>query len=208
MWFFNSLTVPLSLRCQIPSACHDPPSVGHPGYACMISIFSSTFSWFTLSPNVLVFVKSFDSYQRTLIDTQASYGHLVPLSITDRPWNHTGVDFIVKLPLSSGFDSIFFIVDHFPKGPHFISCNKSMDAPAPATLFVSHFVCHDGFPDKIVFNQAPTFVLCSGLQYNQLLLQHITLKPIVRRSIKIRCCRHSCVIFVLIYRMINGGTLS
>lgn len=68
------------------------------------------------------------------------------------------MDFIVKLPLSSGFDSILVIVDHFSKGAHFIPCKESMDSSALASLFISHFFRHHGLPDKIVTDRGPTFV--------------------------------------------------
>lgn len=50
------------------------------------------------------------------------------------------------------------IVDNFSKGAHYIPCKKSMDAPALASLFVSHFFRHHGLPDKIVSDRGPTFV--------------------------------------------------
>lgn len=68
------------------------------------------------------------------------------------------MDFIVKLPASSGFDSILVIVDHFLKGAHFIPCKESMDSSSLASLFISHFFRHHGLPNKIVTDQGPTFV--------------------------------------------------
>lgn len=82
----------------------------------------------------------------------------MPLEIPDRPWSVIGMDFIVKLPLSSGFDSILVIVDHFSKGAHFIPCKESMDSSALASLFISHFFRYHGLPDKIVTDQGPIFV--------------------------------------------------
>lgn len=68
------------------------------------------------------------------------------------------MDFIVKLPLSSGFDSILVIGDHLTKGAHFIPCKESMDLSALASLFLTHFFRHHGLPGKIVTNRGPTFV--------------------------------------------------
>lgn len=123
-WFCDRLYVPPFLCLQIPSACNNSASVDYPGLASMLSLVSRTFSWPTLHPDVMLFVKSCDSCQCTCIDTQSSQGHLVPPSIPDCPWIHIGVDFIVKHLLSSGFDSIFVVVDHFSEGTHFIPCNS------------------------------------------------------------------------------------
>lgn len=82
----------------------------------------------------------------------------MPLPIPDRPWSVIGIDFIVKLPLSPTYDSIFVITDHMTKGAHFIPCNESMDSHALARLFVKDFFRLHGFPDKIVSDRGPTFV--------------------------------------------------
>lgn len=108
--------------------------------------------------DVINFCRSCDSCQRTRISTQARSGELVPLPIPDRPWSVIGINFIVKLPLSSSFDSIFVITDHLTKGAHFIPCNESMDSHSLAHLFVQHFFRLHGFPDKIVSDRGPTFV--------------------------------------------------
>jgi hypothetical protein len=35
------------------------------------------------------------------------------------------MDFIVKLPISQGFDSVLVIVDHLTKGVHLVAANES-----------------------------------------------------------------------------------
>lgn len=100
-----------------------------------------------------------DSCQCILIDTQSSQGHLIPLDIPDLPWSAILIDFIVKLPVSSCFDSISVIVDQFSKATNFISGIKKLDASALTGLLISLFFCYHGLPDKIVSNCGPTFVL-------------------------------------------------
>lgn len=157
-WYRDRLYVPSVLRPTILSAFHDSPSMGHPGVARMLSVVSRTFSWPTLKQDLLLFVKSCDSCQRTKIDTSKRTGQLVPLPVPDRPWSVIGIDMIVKLPLSDGHDSIFVITDHLTKGAHFIPCRESMDSAELAELFVYHFFRHHGFPDKIVSDRGATFV--------------------------------------------------
>lgn len=70
--------------------------------------------------DVIKFVSSCDSCQQIKIDTKVSVGRLQTLTIPDRPWSVIGIDFVVKLPLSNGFDSILVIIDHLTKGAHFI----------------------------------------------------------------------------------------
>lgn len=105
----------------------------------MRSTLTRTYAWPTVRQDTIQFCRSCDSCQRTKISTQLGPGELVPLPIPDRPWSVIGIDFIVKLLMSSGHDSISVITDHLTKGAHFIPCNEAMDSHALAWLFVKDF---------------------------------------------------------------------
>lgn len=174
-WYRDRLFVPTSLRPVILSAFHDPASVGHPGVARMLSSLSRTYSWPDMRADVLKFVASCDSCQRVKIDTKAQAETLQPLPVPDRPWSIIGMNFIVKLPRSHSFDSVWVIVDHFTKGAHFIPCNESMNASDLAALFVQHFFRFHGLPDKIVSDRGPLFVSAFWLAVQKAL--HIKSAP-------------------------------
>ena len=44
----------------------------------------------------------------------------MPNSIPEKPWIYILVDFITKLPLAQGYDSILVVVDRLTKIVHFI----------------------------------------------------------------------------------------
>jgi len=44
----------------------------------------------------------------------------MPNSILEKPWIYILVDFITKLPLAQGYDSILVVVDRLTKIVHFI----------------------------------------------------------------------------------------
>jgi hypothetical protein len=70
-----------------------------------------------------------------------------------------GIDFTVKLLLSLGFDSILVIVDHFTKGVHLISANKTWSVVHFAFgAFFDCFIWLHGLPDKIVSDRGLLFV--------------------------------------------------
>jgi hypothetical protein len=83
---------------------------------------------------------------------------MTSLNIPDRPWSTIGVDFVVKLPLSLGFDSILVIVDHYSKGAHMIPANESWKAEDFAFVFFDRFIFYHGLPNKIVLDQGSLFV--------------------------------------------------
>lgn len=92
------------------------------------------------------------------MDHRRPQGEVIPLPIPDRPWSTIGVDFVVKLPVSSGFDLVMVVVDHFSKTAHFVPANESWDAKTFASRFVESVFCLHGLPDKIVSDWGTVFM--------------------------------------------------
>jgi len=58
----------------------------------------------------------------------------MPNSIPEKPWTHISVDFITKLPLAQGYDSILVVVDRLTKIVHFIPTTEKTSAEGLAQL--------------------------------------------------------------------------
>jgi transposase InsO family protein len=78
------------------------------------------------------------------------------------------MDMIVKLPLSSGFDSILVFIDLLSKATHFIPFRKSMSAKELVRVFCRKVIRLHGLPDRVVLNQGPTFTSNYWLQFLRL----------------------------------------
>ena len=104
------------------------------------------------------FVNSCTTCQKIKSSRKKVFGKLKPLPIPSGPWKSLGMDFIVKLPISNGFDSILVIVDRFSKMCHLIPCNETIDAKETAILFLKNVVKHHGLPMDIVSDRGPQFV--------------------------------------------------
>jgi hypothetical protein len=64
------------------------------------------------------------------------------------------MDFIVGLPhTSTGYDSIWVIVDRLTKVAHFIPVRTTYMGAKQAELHISRIVCLHGVPKKIVFDR-------------------------------------------------------
>jgi len=59
----------------------------------------------------------------------------MPNSILEKPWTHISVDFITKLPLAQGYDSILVVVNRLTKMVHFIPTTEKTLAEGLARLF-------------------------------------------------------------------------
>ena len=60
---------------------------------------------------------------------------LMSNSIPERPWTHISADFITKLPLAQGYDSILVVVDRLTKMVYFIPTTEKTLAKGLARLF-------------------------------------------------------------------------
>lgn len=83
------------------------------------------------------------------------YGLLQPLDIPDRPWKSILMDFIVKLPVSRSYDSIWVMCNHLTRAAHFIPCHETLEAPGRFSLTIS-FATMD----------CPTRLCRTGIQYS------------------------------------------
>jgi hypothetical protein len=86
------------------------------------------------------------------------YGLLKPLNIPEHPWKSISMDFIIKLPLSHGYDSIWVVCDHFMCYADLIPCNKTIDMPGLVWLFLDHIFHYHGLPDSIISDHGSIFI--------------------------------------------------
>ena len=86
------------------------------------------------------------------------YGSLKQLPIPEWPWNSISIDFIEKLPSSSGFDTILVIVDQLTKQVIFIPAHDTITSADLACLFVLHVFSKHGVPSYITSNRGSEFV--------------------------------------------------
>jgi hypothetical protein len=74
------------------------------------------------------------------------------------PFKTVAIDFITKLPVSQGYDSILMVTDHdCSKAVVFIPCNKEISGEKMATLYVRQVFTRFGLPSKIISNHNPQF---------------------------------------------------
>jgi len=78
---------------------------------------------------------------------------LIPIdSATNRLFGQVGIDFMMDLPSSEGFDSIMVIVDHgLSKGVILTPCSKtSLTASHTAQLYINNVYARFRLPDKMI----------------------------------------------------------
>lgn len=157
-WWREKLYVPRSMRNMILEQIHNSPAAGHWGIMKTLDLLTRTFDWPNARADVLKFCSLCRSCQAIKVDHRPPQGTMMPLPVPDKPWSKIGVDFIVKVPLSKGFDSVMVVVDHFSKHAHFIPANETWKADQLAENFINHVFKLHGLPDTIVSDRGTTFM--------------------------------------------------
>jgi len=73
--------------------------------------------------------------QRYKNRSEALVGKLMPNAIPEKPWSHISADFITKLPLAQGYNTILVVCDCFSKMAYFIATTEKTSAEGLAKLF-------------------------------------------------------------------------
>jgi len=96
-------------------------------------------------------------------------GKLIPNTVLDKPWVHITADFIVKLPLARGYNSILVMYDWLTEMAHFIPTTEKMWAEGLAVLFWDHVWKLHGLPESIISDQGAQFVVDLMKELNRIL---------------------------------------
>ena len=100
--------------------------------------------------------------------------HPITAENPEIPFGTIAMDFITKLPLSDGNDTILTITDHdCSKVAIFLACNETITAEGVAKLYARNVFPHYGVPKKIISDRDPQFTgeffrhLCESLGISQ-----------------------------------------
>jgi len=145
------------LRAEVIRLHHDMPVGGHGGQWKMTELVTRNFWWPGVSREVKQYVEGCDACQRNKNRTQAPAGKLMPNSIPEKPWSHILADFITKLPLAQGYDSILVVVDRLTKMAHFIPTTEKTTAGGLAQLFRDNVWKLHSLPESIISDRGPQF---------------------------------------------------
>jgi hypothetical protein len=140
---------------------HNSPVYGHPGISKTIQLTERLYWWPRMRIDITEYVKGCADCQRHKVNTQPTKAPLQPIYPKPEamPFEMVVLDFIVKLPVSQGFDSILTITDQgCMKAAIFIPCNEDITAEETAALYIKHVFAHFGLPTKIISDRDPRFM--------------------------------------------------
>ena len=106
------------------------------------------------------YVKGCAECQRHKVNNRPTKAPLRPIypKPEAKPFETVALDFITKLPVSNGYDSILTVTDHdCTKAAIFIPCNEEINAEGTAALYLKQVFIHFGLPSKVISDRDPRF---------------------------------------------------
>jgi len=77
--------------------------------------------------------------------------------VPEKPWTHISVDFITKLLLAQGYDSILIVCNRMIKMAHFVPTMEKTSAEEVARLFLDNVWKLHGLPESIITDRRAQF---------------------------------------------------
>ena len=108
-----------------------------------------------MTKEVKRYVEGYDTCQQNKNRTEPPAGKLMPNSIPEKPWMHILADFITKLPLAQGYDSILVVVNRLTKMVHFIPTTEKTSAKGLVRLFRDNVWKLHRLPESIISYRGP-----------------------------------------------------
>jgi len=158
-----------ALRVEIIRLHHDTPMGGHGGQWKTAEMVTRNFWWPGVTRELKQYVEGCDIYQKNKNCTEQPAGKLMLNSIPNKTWTHISADFITKLPLAQGYDSILVVVDWFTKTVYFVPITEKTMVEGLARLFRDSVWCLHKLPESIILDRGPQFAAGLMRELNELL---------------------------------------
>ena len=110
-----------------------------------------------------------DQCQRMKNRAEMLAGKLRPNKVPERLQQHISVDFIIKLPVSKGYNSILVVYDRFSKISHFVAMTEKIMAEGLARLFKNNVWKLHGLLESVISDKRPQFVTELTRELNKML---------------------------------------
>ena len=115
------------------------------------------------------YVKGYDVCQRMKNRTEVLVEKLMTNEVLERPQIHLMVDFITKLPLVAGKNTILVVYNQLLKIIYFATTIERMLAKELARLFSDNMQKLYGLPESVISNRGPQFVAELMRELNKML---------------------------------------
>jgi len=157
------------LRVEIIRLHHDMLIAEHGGQWKTVELVTRNYWWPGIMKEVKQYVERCKQCQRMKNRAEMLAGKLRPNKVPEKPWQHISVDFIMKLPVSKGHDSILVVCDRFSKISHFVTTTEKTTVKGLAKLFRDNVWKLHGLPESVISDREPQFATELTRELNKML---------------------------------------
>ena len=131
---------------------------GHSGILRTFKKLRLQFYWPRMHKSVRDYIRGREICQKVKVETLSPARLLQPLSILCQVWDDITLDFIERLPLSQGKDTIMVVVDQLSKSAHFLPLSHPFTIKTVAEKFMEGIIKLHDMPKSIVSDCDPIFI--------------------------------------------------
>ena len=157
------------LRAEVVQLHHDVPAAGHGGRWKTVELVMRNYWWPGVTRDVGKYVEGCDLCQRMKNRTEELAGKLKLSKVPQKTWSHLTVDFITKLPVGAGKDTILVVCDRLSKMTHFVATMEGTSAEGLARLFRDNVWKLHRLPESVVSDRRPQFAAELMRELNRML---------------------------------------
>nr|GFA72512.1 putative reverse transcriptase domain-containing protein [Tanacetum cinerariifolium] len=130
----------------------------HPGSDKMYHDLKQLYWWPNMKADIATYVSKYLTCLRVKAEHQKPSGLLVQPKIPQWKWDNITMDFVTKLPrTSSGYDTIWVIVDRLSKSAYFLPMREDDSMDKLTKLYLKELVTRNGIPLSIISDRDPRF---------------------------------------------------
>jgi len=135
----------------------------------MMELVTRNFWWPGVTKEVKKYIEEYDVCQRNKNCTEAPAGKLMLDAVLEKSWVHIIVDFITKLPLVQGYNSILVVCNRLTKMAHFVPTIEKTLAKGMARLFWDNVWKLHGLLESIIIDRGVQFAAGMMKELNNIL---------------------------------------
>ncbi|KAD4385578.1 hypothetical protein E3N88_25747 [Mikania micrantha] len=160
LYFQERMWVPElnNIRELIFHEAHKSKYSVHPGADKMYKDLKEYYWWPGMKKDIALYVGKCLTCSKVKAEHQKPSGMLQQPEIPQWKWEQISMDFITKLPrTSSGYDSIWVIVDRLTKSAHFLPIREDFKMEKLAKLYITEIITRHGVPMSIISDRDSRF---------------------------------------------------
>jgi len=157
------------LRAEVIQLHHNVPAAGHEGRWKMVELVTRNYWWLGVTRDVGKYVEGCDLCQWMKNRTEEPAGKLKLSEVPQKTWTHLTVDFITKLPVVAGKDTILVVCDRLSKMIHFVAMTEGTLVEGLVRLLRDNVWKLHGLPESVVLDRGPQFMAELTKELNRML---------------------------------------